>query len=43
MSLPTTLEAWLARCERMHPTEIEMTLDRVRLVKERMRDRKSVV
>ena len=37
MSLPTTLEAWLARCERMHPTEIEMTLDRVRLVKERMR------
>ena len=37
MSLPTTLEAWLARCERMHPTEIDMTLDRVRLVKQRMR------
>jgi dihydrofolate synthase / folylpolyglutamate synthase len=36
MSLPTTLEAWLARCEQMHPTEIEMGLGRVREVKERM-------
>jgi dihydrofolate synthase / folylpolyglutamate synthase len=36
MSLPTTLEAWLARCEQMHPTEIEMGLGRVREVKDRM-------
>ncbi len=36
MSLPTTLEAWLARCEQMHPTEIDMGLSRVRAVKDRM-------
>jgi dihydrofolate synthase / folylpolyglutamate synthase len=36
MSLPTTLEAWLARCEQMHPTEIEMGLGRVREVKDRL-------
>jgi dihydrofolate synthase / folylpolyglutamate synthase len=36
MSLPTTLEAWLARCEQMHPTEIEMGLARVREVKDRL-------
>ena len=36
MSLPTTLEAWLARCEQMHPTEIDMGLARVREVKERL-------
>ncbi|MFN9708852.1 MAG: bifunctional tetrahydrofolate synthase/dihydrofolate synthase [Burkholderiales bacterium] len=30
--LPQTLDAWLARCERLHPTEIEMGLDRVREV-----------
>ena len=36
MSLPTTLEAWLARCEQMHPTEIEMGLGRARAVKDRM-------
>ena len=34
--LPTTLEGWLAHCERLHPTEIEMTLDRVRTVKDRL-------
>jgi dihydrofolate synthase/folylpolyglutamate synthase len=34
--LPTTLDGWLAHCERLHPTEIEMTLDRVRAVKERL-------
>ena len=34
--LPKTLPDWLARCERMHPTEIEMTLARVRCVKERL-------
>jgi len=36
MALPATLDQWLARCERMHPTEIEMTLDRVIRVKERL-------
>jgi dihydrofolate synthase/folylpolyglutamate synthase len=36
MVLPTTLAEWLAHCERMHPTEIEMTLDRVRQVKDRL-------
>ena len=36
MSLPTTLEAWLARCEQMHPTEIDMGLARVREVKDRL-------
>ena len=34
--LPATLADWLARCERLHPTEIEMTLERVRRVKERL-------
>ncbi|HEY4067977.1 MAG TPA: bifunctional tetrahydrofolate synthase/dihydrofolate synthase [Burkholderiaceae bacterium] len=36
MTLPTTLADWLARCERLHPKEIDMTLARVRLVKERL-------
>ena len=36
MALPTTLAEWLAHCERVHPTEIEMTLDRVRRVKDRL-------
>ena len=35
-NLPTTLDGWLARCERLHPSEIEMTLSRVRAVKERL-------
>lgn len=34
--LPTTLDGWLARCERLHPKEIDMTLDRVLLMKERL-------
>ena len=34
--LPTTLADWLARCERLHPKEIDMTLARVRRVKERL-------
>jgi dihydrofolate synthase/folylpolyglutamate synthase len=34
--LPKTLPEWLARCERLHPTEIEMTLSRVREVKDRL-------
>ncbi len=42
MPLPTTLEDWLARCERMHPTEIDMTLDRVNVVRERLGLRFSV-
>jgi dihydrofolate synthase / folylpolyglutamate synthase len=36
MALPTTLEGWLAHCERLHPKTIDMTLDRVRMVRERM-------
>jgi len=36
MALPTTLDEWLARCERLHPKEIELGLDRVRTVKERL-------
>jgi dihydrofolate synthase / folylpolyglutamate synthase len=31
--LPQTLAAWLARCQRLHPREIDMTLDRTRRVK----------
>lgn len=34
--LPTTLDAWLARCERLHPKEIDMALDRVMEVKQRL-------
>jgi dihydrofolate synthase / folylpolyglutamate synthase len=34
--LPTTLDGWLARCERLHPKEIDMTLDRVQRVKDRL-------
>ena len=36
MSLPTTLNEWLARCERLHPKEMDLTLDRVLQVKERL-------
>lgn len=32
--LPSTLADWLARCERLHPKEIDMTLARTRLVKQ---------
>ena len=35
-ALPTTLAAWLARCELLHPREIEMTLGRVRAVRDRL-------
>jgi dihydrofolate synthase/folylpolyglutamate synthase len=34
--LPTTLDAWLARCERLHPKEIDLTLERVVQVKQRL-------
>ena len=30
MALPTTLAEWLAHCERIHPKEIDLTLERVR-------------
>ncbi len=36
MSLPNTLDEWLVRCERLHPKEMDLTLDRVLQVKERM-------
>ena len=36
MSLPTTLDEWLAHCERLHPKEIELTLDRVAAVNARL-------
>ncbi len=34
-----TLDAWLAHCERLHPTTIDMGLERVRTVAERMQIR----
>jgi dihydrofolate synthase / folylpolyglutamate synthase len=34
--LPTTLAAWLAHCERLHHTEIDLTLDRVHAVLARL-------
>jgi dihydrofolate synthase/folylpolyglutamate synthase len=36
MSSPATLDAWLAHCERLHPKSIDMTLQRVTSVRERM-------
>lgn len=36
MALPTTLYEWLARCERLHPKEMDLGLDRVLQVKQRM-------
>ena len=38
-ALPTTLAAWLQRCERLHPKEIDMTLERTRQVVERLQIR----
>ena len=35
-TLPTTLDGWLARCERLHPKEIDMTLDRTLAVKQHL-------
>ena len=35
-ALPTTLEGWLARCERLHPKEIDMTLERSQRVAARL-------
>ena len=36
MDKPTTLQDWLAYCEQIHPKNIEMGLDRVRAVAQRM-------
>jgi len=36
MTLPTTLDDWLAHCERLHPVTIDMTLDRVAAVRDRL-------
>ena len=36
MSLPATLDEWLAHCERLHPKEMDFTLERVRQVKQRL-------
>ncbi len=35
-TLPTTLADWLAHCERLHPKTIDMGLDRVRTVAQRL-------
>ncbi|NDY92141.1 bifunctional tetrahydrofolate synthase/dihydrofolate synthase [Ideonella livida] len=34
--MPKTLQDWLAHCEQLHPTAIDMSLDRVREVKARL-------
>lgn len=34
--LPTTLDAWLARCARLHAKDIDLSLERVREVKQRL-------
>jgi len=34
--MPATLDEWLAHCERLHPKSVDMTLQRVRAVRERM-------
>lgn len=36
MNLPTTLDGWLARCERLHAKDIDLSIERVRSVKERL-------
>ncbi|HEY0858026.1 MAG TPA: bifunctional tetrahydrofolate synthase/dihydrofolate synthase [Albitalea sp.] len=35
-TLPDSLDGWLARCERLHPKEIDLGLDRVLRVKQRL-------
>ena len=35
-TLPRSLPEWLAHCERLHPVTIDLTLDRVRRVRERL-------
>src|SRR5882724_3574424 len=36
MSQPATLDAWLAHCERLHPKNIDLTLERSLRVKQRL-------
>jgi dihydrofolate synthase / folylpolyglutamate synthase len=36
MPLPTTLHGWLERCEQLHAKDIDLSLERVRIVKERL-------
>ncbi len=36
MTHPTTLAGWLAHCEQLHPVTIDMTLDRVVVVRDRL-------
>ncbi|OGB01170.1 MAG: bifunctional folylpolyglutamate synthase/dihydrofolate synthase [Burkholderiales bacterium RIFCSPHIGHO2_12_FULL_69_20] len=36
MTLPTTLDQWLAHCEQLHPKTIDMTLDRVAALCDRL-------
>ena len=36
MTLPTTLDQWLAHCEQLHPKTIDMTLERVRMLCDRL-------
>ena len=36
MPLPTTLDEWLAHCERLHPSTIDMTLSRMTELKARL-------
>ncbi len=36
MTLPTTLDGWLAHCERLHPKTIDLTLERVALLRDRL-------
>ena len=36
MTHPTTLAGWLAHCEQLHPLTIDMTLDRVVAVRDRL-------
>jgi dihydrofolate synthase/folylpolyglutamate synthase len=36
MTPPKTLDQWLAYCEQLHPTSIDMTLDRVRALSDRL-------
>jgi dihydrofolate synthase / folylpolyglutamate synthase len=36
LPLPTTLDAWLARCERLHAKDIDLSLERVREVSQRL-------
>jgi dihydrofolate synthase / folylpolyglutamate synthase len=36
MTTPSTLDDWLAHCERLHPKSIDMTLDRVNTVRDRL-------